>query len=48
MICFRINMSTPWTHFYYVFNMLDSMDTFFERVHAGDMKKTDTALFLAL
>jgi hypothetical protein len=37
MICFHINVSTPWTCLYYMSNMLDFMDMFFERVHAGDM-----------
>jgi hypothetical protein len=36
MICFPINLSPAWTRFYYMSNIIDFMDMFFERVHAGD------------
>jgi hypothetical protein len=39
MICFPINMSTPWTRFYYVSDKQYLMDMYSEHVHAVDMKE---------
>jgi hypothetical protein len=38
MICFPINMSTPWTRFSYVSNKQHFIDTYSEHVHAMDRK----------
>jgi len=39
MICFPINMSTPWTRFHYVSNKRSFMDTYPEHVPTVDMKE---------
>jgi len=39
MICSPVNMSTPGACFKYVSKILNIMDTYFRRVHAGNMKE---------